>query len=230
MSDKIDHRKGTRPVDRKLKSQNSIRKALKDGRKKFGELLLRTHLSRPTLASNLNEMKNNKEVKRWRDPQDRRVVYYSLDTNGLEELRREDQLEAFKSRRALSPSDIPEARFAYLPSQLDLLVAIKIFTENFVDAVRSAGLAPFESKFKDYKSLTKNIALRVYTYEPTEKEAIKTYIRELEESATSARLPKHIDLQSLENVPNFGFSFEFSINKFIEEYLKKIKDEYYHVH
>jgi DNA-binding MarR family transcriptional regulator len=74
-----------------------ILEALKDGRKKFGELLVRTGLSRPALASNLKQMCENGAVERESNSEDYRISYYSLTSKGWNTLRKQEDIAVLGS-------------------------------------------------------------------------------------------------------------------------------------
>lgn len=211
---KIDYRKGVSPRRRRTECQKAIRNALRQGKNTFGNLLNETDLSRSTLASHLKEMHKKGEVEREQNPKDYRVTYYSLTNDGVNELRRQEDIEALSS-----------AEFTFLSSKAvaKLMDAFSRFLEpSFREHL-------FRSVEKDSKILGECVTLSIYSDRPSLGNArIKNYVIELAELAKSSMLSRYVDdPRYLEKIDNLTLVFRFDRDKLsqVKDYLQKVEAE-----
>lgn len=217
---KIDYRVTVPPRNRPTKCQNAIRKALRKGKKTFGNLLDETGLSRSTLASHLKEMHKKEEVAREPDPKDYRVTLYSLDKNGMDELRRQEDIETLSS--AETRLSFEELVLPFGKAVAKLIESSRRFLEP---SLREDW---FRSVAEDY-NLGECVTSSIYYDRSSLGNAgSKNYVSELAELAKTTMLSKYVtDPRYLEKTNNLILVFRFDKNKLsqVKRYLQKVKAE-----
>jgi DNA-binding HxlR family transcriptional regulator len=206
-----DYRWGKSPSVRKQISQNLIRQALKDGKKKFKDLLEETGLSRPALAANLKEMYRNEEVKKEADPKDYRVTYYSLTSLGVNEIHRQEEVRFLDNARKYARRDDINTLFSEDIAKIsdNIAMALKTMFEKGLVHTFFPTLPEDGITFSIY-SISKG------------KETLKNAAK-LAEVAKSAMLASIVTLNKneLEKISDAAIVFRFNRDK-INEYLTTI--------
>jgi len=218
---KIDYRVATSPIKRPTKCRNAIRIALRKGKKTFGNLLGETDLSRSTLAFHLKEMHKKGEVEREPDPKDYRVTCYSLSNDGMNELRRQEDIEILGS----AESSLGFEEFMSLSSEAaeKLVNALTSFLEPSIQKFF------FRSAEEDPKFPKKVLTYRIYSSGAFLKNTkVKNYVREFAEQAKISMLTTYAkDPRYLENINNLTLVFRFDKDKLrqVKEYMKEVDAE-----
>lgn len=197
-----------------MEARQAIRKALKDGEKKFGQLLKETSLSRSTLAFHLKDMHKKGVVNRRTDSKDYRVTHYSLTSKGKKELHRQEDIEVLSSGFSLLPT--PEAYAALQEAFVKFLEPV--MREHALES-------------EDAEKLEECITYSVYFKKPL-KDSQKNYITTLLESATTSLLRELVlprrrvidQFKKIPKTPNFTLVVRFNGPK-IEEVVRKIEIE-----
>jgi DNA-binding MarR family transcriptional regulator len=235
---KKDYRKGNRASHRKVEAQNAIRKALTYGERTFKGLLKMTELSRPALASNLEEMHSIGEIERKTDSRDHRVKHYSLTTLGMEKYEKQVDLEALKYMDFLSVGDLMNILKGSIMKMINAVtymfespqLRISISDSKKVSHAPTSMVEQKEDvvfpqlRKEECEILDKCLTLSVYS-EPVENEGttLLSTLGEFLESIRSITSSESVDVQRLKKIPNLTFVFRLDRDKLIEQYLEKIK-------
>jgi DNA-binding MarR family transcriptional regulator len=210
----VDYRKGIPPQRRRVEARQAIIKALKDGEKKFGQLLKETGMSRSTLAFHLKDMHKEGDVNRRTDPKDYRVTCYSLTSEGRRELHRQEDIETLSSAELIFP---PPKMMAELADKLVKFLEPSIRQELL------------HLELEDSPILKECITFSIYSNKPLKGEGTD-YIKSLAELATAsmlaelAVLTRRRAIRQFKKIPNLTLVFRFNRTK-IEEYLRKVEAE-----
>jgi DNA-binding MarR family transcriptional regulator len=121
---KKDFRRGDRASLRKDEAQSAIRKALSYGEACFGDLLEKTGLSRPALASNLKEMHRKREIERRKDHEDYRITHYSLTAKGTKAYEKQKDLDSLRDMEALSMTGLMNIIKASMMNLMDAVTYV----------------------------------------------------------------------------------------------------------
>jgi DNA-binding HxlR family transcriptional regulator len=210
---KKDHRWGRGPSKRKQSSLNLIREALKDGKKRFTDLLEATGLSRPALADNLKEMYRNGEVEKEVDSEDYRIKYYSLTPYGRNEIHKQEEIVFLGSAQAL---DVKADNFVTINPEVAAIIS-----ETIHEALKHIHTRQL-CAIKRVEEGVPEDCIFFSIYSPKKQQGLKKNSRKLAEVAKSAMLAEIRTLHKRELARISDIAIVFRFNKsIIEEHLRK---------
>jgi DNA-binding MarR family transcriptional regulator len=212
---KKDHRWGKGPSERKQRSLNLIREALKEGRKTFTDLLEATGLSRPALAYNLKEMYRNGEVEKEVDPKDYRVKYYSLTPYGRNEIHKQEEIVFLHRARAL---DVETDKFLTINPEIAATIS-----ETIHETLKHIHTKAVACTIKRIKEEVPDNCIFFSIYSLAKKQGVKKIARRLAEIAKSAMLAeiRTLDKRELSKMPDVAIVFRFN-KSIIEKHLRAV--------
>lgn len=237
---KKDYRKGTRPSVRKTDAQNAVRRALSKGEATFGNLLQKTGLSRPALASNLKELHVVGQVERKTDNQDYRITHYSLTAKGIQAYKKQTDLESIEDSEVLSLGDVVGIIKKSMMQWMNVVTYIydspqlRISDEDprknpnaptYVIERKDKELFP-ELGEEEREILGRCLTFSFYAQTPEDKKIdLLPALKELLKQVKSVASSESIDVPRIKKLPNLTFIFQFKSDKLIEQYEYRKKDK-----